>query len=83
MEYKILYFKEMEDWVPYPVNDQPLCDVIEEAYGKQVYNQMNPGEGADHTYKIVFTDGEVIHVIVCNKLEEVPTYKLKWVSLSQ
>lgn len=78
IKYLILYFKELEDWVPYPYNDRPLCSVIQEAYGKKVYNQLNPGEGDDYTYKIVFTDGEIVHVIICGSLEEVPTYKLKY-----
>lgn len=60
----IIIFREANDWAPYNAKKQSICQIIEEIYSKKVYNQLNPGSHADHHYKIVFEDGEIIHIIL-------------------
>lgn len=69
-KHSIIIFKEANDWIPYDSKKQSVCSVIEEAYNKKVYNQLNPGSTADHHYKIIFVDGEIIHVILGTVIKE-------------
>jgi len=61
MNWKVIFFKEYNDWVPY--QNESVCECVEEACLKKVYNQLNPGIEADHDYKIEFKDGEIVHIL--------------------
>lgn len=64
MEVYLIYFHEYNETIPYLPSQEPLCDIIEEACGKEIYNLSNPGKGQDHTYKVEFKDKSVIHITI-------------------